>query len=478
MLRDLLKEGGLYTISSFLTKGVSLLLLPFYAAYFSPADYGILDILTVFGTLINAVISLQLYQGLGRYIGEPSLTDDKKHVIASTAIWVTTLIYLVSTILIILFPDFAIRILSTHETTIPVHTFMLSVMAVSINGIFYILNVYIRFLRNVRAYAITSFLHAILNILLTIYFVLIENMGIDGIFIASIVVTPVIVIGQFIILKGKVILTIRYEQFKKLLKFSLPLVPAAMAYIVLNFTDRLFIKSYLSFSDDGIYAMGSKFSTVISVIILGFSSALAPIIYQKHKDENTKAELGRIFRLFFAIGTTGVLCLSLFAHETLVIFTNEKYYGAALVMPFLYTSFFISGFGMFSPGLHLQEKTGLIALIVIISGGFNVILNYFLISQFQLVGAAFSTLLCVLFNNLVLFIASQKYYPFRVHYKPILVSGGVFLLFAGLSLYYLPLFNLPAIAQVFIKILLIVIYIIMVNQLKMVNLKRFLSLNK
>ena len=48
-VRDLIKEGGLYTIANLATKGISLLLLPFYTAYFTTQDYGVIEILMVFG---------------------------------------------------------------------------------------------------------------------------------------------------------------------------------------------------------------------------------------------------------------------------------------------------------------------------------------------------------------------------------------------------------------------------------------------
>ncbi len=78
MLKDLIKEGGLYTVANFLTKGVSLLLIPFYTAYFTPSDYGVIDILVVFGAFFNAIISLQLGQGLGRYVGDTQIHTQKK----------------------------------------------------------------------------------------------------------------------------------------------------------------------------------------------------------------------------------------------------------------------------------------------------------------------------------------------------------------------------------------------------------------
>ena len=85
MIKDLLKEGGLYTLANLLTKGVSFLLIPFYTAYFTPADYGVFDILGVFGVFVGNIFTLQLHQGLARYVADPESTENDRILYASTS---------------------------------------------------------------------------------------------------------------------------------------------------------------------------------------------------------------------------------------------------------------------------------------------------------------------------------------------------------------------------------------------------------
>jgi O-antigen/teichoic acid export membrane protein len=450
MLKNLIKEGGIYTLATLLTKGISLLLVPFYTAYFNPSDYGILAILTVFGTLFDSVISLQLNQGLGRYVADDSTKEIEKKTIASTAIWTLVIIYSTVFVFLAAFPDGFIEIMSS-DTRVPLDTFLLSAAAICINGIFYILGIYKRFLRKTKAYSLFSFSHAIFNILGTFFFVLVLGYGINGIFLASLIVTPCIIFFQYLYLRKDILLTIDAAQLKKLLAFSVPLVPAAASYGLLQFTDRFFIKEYLTFSDLGIFDIGSKFAGLVSIIILGFSMAMAPLVYQKHGDEATKTELGRIFKLFIATGTLGVLIISLFSLETLMIFTNSKYYGAAAVMPIMYTNILVTGLAMFSPGLHIKKRTFLIAAIVITTATLNIAFNYYLIATFKLVGAAVATLTSVSINNLALFYFSQKYYKIPVNYPKIILVTGVFLTAMIAGNYLFPMLELDFIKLVILK---------------------------
>lgn len=431
MLRNLIKEGGLYTIANLLTKGISLLLIPFYTAYFAPADYGIIDILVVFGAFFNAIFSLQVSQGIGRYVGESKISEEARKKFASAGINFTLICYVIAGIGAYLLTDILIEILSS-DVQIPTYIFHLALASILINGVFYLLGVYIRFLRKSKLFSILSVSHAVGNILLTLFFVLVLDYGVSGIFIASITFTPLVIGVQLYQLRHHLILYLGRKELRLLLAFSVPLIPAALAYAILGFTDRIFINEYLNAAELGIYGIGAKFTSVVGLIIAGFSMALNPILYQQHSDKHTQVELSKIFHLYIAFGLIGVLILSAFSMETLQIFTQVEYYGAARIMPLLYYSVFFTGIWMFSPGLNIKKKTKITARIVVISSLLNILLNYLFISQLLLIGTALATLISTALNNVLLFYWAQKYYPIQFSKTRVLVA----LTFATAAIYF------------------------------------------
>ena len=54
----------------------------------------------------------------------------------------------------------------------------------------------------------------------------------------------------------------------KVLKFSIPLIPASLGMFILHFSDRYFVKHFCSLSDVGIYSLGYKFGFILSVIVI------------------------------------------------------------------------------------------------------------------------------------------------------------------------------------------------------------------
>jgi O-antigen/teichoic acid export membrane protein len=283
-----------------------------------------------------------------------------------------------------------------------------------------------RFLRMVKTFSIISFVYALLNILAMLYLILIENKGIDGIYISSIIISPIAILVSVYLLKDNLILYIGKIEFKNIFYYSAPLIPASIAYLLMNTIDRLYIKDLMNFESVGIYGIAFKFSTVITIILTGFTMAMNPITFQNYGDKKYKLELAKMLKYFIGLGSLGYLILSLFSVETLIVFTQKEYYAAAEIMPILYLSVIFTGMGMFSPGINIAKKTMVGAGIIIGSALINLVLNYYFIIWFDLFGAAGSTLIAVIVFYVVYFLVAQKYYyvdlKFSKYLLPILLN--------------------------------------------------------
>ena len=200
MLKELIKEGGIYTIANLLTKGVSLLLIPLYSDYFTTSEYGILSVLGIAGALTAAIFSFQIYQGVGRFISEKGITLKEQQRIGSIGLFFTLISYAVFTVIALFFKDQVIEYISEEER-IQDSTYYWCLATLGLNGIFYTLGVQLKFLRKTHVFSLTSFAHALLNILLILIFALGFDYRIDSIFMASFIVSPLMILVQVFYLK-------------------------------------------------------------------------------------------------------------------------------------------------------------------------------------------------------------------------------------------------------------------------------------
>ena len=70
-------------------------------------------------------------------------------------------------------------------------------------------------------------------------------------------------------MRKEAIFNFNYQQIKEALKFSLPLVPASMAFI-LGYMDRFILQQYVSLKDMGIYSIAYTLGFAVNVVISGW----------------------------------------------------------------------------------------------------------------------------------------------------------------------------------------------------------------
>ena len=70
MFRRLLRDSLIYSASTALTRGVQIILIPVYTRLLGPAEFGVVDMVAVFGALVNLTVALEISQGVARYLAD------------------------------------------------------------------------------------------------------------------------------------------------------------------------------------------------------------------------------------------------------------------------------------------------------------------------------------------------------------------------------------------------------------------------
>lgn len=434
MVRDFLKEGTLYAIASVAAKGISLMLIPIFTAFFATVEFGIIEIIYVFSTLVMGLFSWQIGHALIRFLGEHQYDEVRKKYIASTALITVVLSYTIGTVLLIIFRSEIASLLGltskSHEKTLA-----FAMLAMCFNGIYLFLGSHLQALRLKREFALSQLLHSLIGIILTYYFVITLEKSINGVYYAAIVVFPIVILYQFIVLRKNYIFTFSRSIAGALLRFSMPMVPAGIALIAFSLSDRILLNIFANQAKLGIYSVAFKFAFGLQLIISGYSMAMHPIVFQNYKDEKTKEHLSSLLIGYTIVGALSVFLLSLFSLETVIVFTQPAYFSAYKVMPLLYAITWLNGFVMFAPGMQLKMKTIWISLILCLALLINVVLGYFLIPNMGMKGAALGTLISTMLYVFALFYVSMKMYSYAYSKKALttlIVITVSFVLFTSL----------------------------------------------
>ena len=422
MLQRIFKDSIIYGITGIFTRGVSLIMVPFYTRVLSPEDYGIIDILTIFGALVNFIVALEISQGVARHYVDTESRNEKVSY-ASSGLWSVIVAYGIFAIITVKFSaPFSILLLGGSRWT-PI--FKLAVTAMAANGIYFLLLDLLRWQFKPKFYGISSLVYTIFTTGAAAYLIMICRIGVSGIFIGQIIGAIIGSLAAWYFSRGLYAFCFNWKKYKQMLSFSLPLVPSSIAVFLSFYIDRICIRHYMTLADVGIYGIGFRLGSIISLLIISVRGSLIPLIYQSYKDPATPEKIGKIFRFFLSCALPLYVFLSIYSREFLYFLTVPVFYKGWSVIPLLGLSILLTEIYIFAPGLGIAKKTKKIALLNIVSFGLNVGLNIMLIPFMGIIGAAMATSMAAFFSFAARIKFSQKLYPIPYNWRRIILALAV-----------------------------------------------------
>jgi O-antigen/teichoic acid export membrane protein/GNAT superfamily N-acetyltransferase len=448
------KELLIYGLGAVLLKFISFLLMVVYASRFSTADYGVLAFLQIFVTILEWFFGLQIFSGMWRYYYE--LDGDNQTKLVKSSFGFSIII------------NFAILILAIIVIQLPIiknidYNYLLIIVLVA-SFVDYFVNQGVSILRLQRkaaAFLKLNISRSILYFILVILFVVVFRQGIVGIFYGQLIAAIFLFVIFFFFMGNSKYFSFSYDKelTKKMLAFSIPLIPASLAMWVLNSSDIFFIKYFYTMSDVGTYAFSYKIVMVVQVLlVIPINQGWIPFIFSRIKDPDfIKKKINQTLQLFFAAGFILVIFLSFFTKDILSLFAKEGYLeGTRIIFVAGLSYIMYGGCNLMDVGYHIAEKTRLLPKYFTYGAITNIILNYFFIKWFGLVGAAIATFLSFFLIFLLYNLNINKYFPLKISYKVIISIFSVGFIVYFLSLLINKLFiNYIAI---FFKIFLLFLY--------------------
>jgi O-antigen/teichoic acid export membrane protein len=451
MVKQFLKDIGVYGFSGILVRMISFLLIPFYVRVLTTEDYGIIDLITIVSSISGVVLSLELYQAIARFF--PGCEEKQKHTYASTGLYFYLFSYLLFAVIFLLnakpVSEFIFNVSGKEGI------FKLAIVSIVITSIFHYFQNLLRYSLKSIKYSISNILFSLATISFSIFFVMFRQKGLEGVYLGQIVGGCIGLLLTIYFNHRYISLSLNIPVLKKMLRFSIPLVWSGLAVYSLTYIDRILIQRFLSLSELGIYAVSFRIASIPLVFMGIVNSSFVPLVYNKYKNSDIKSELEKIYRYVFFIGFAGITFLSIFSVELLGIITTPEYLQAYRIMPFLLLSGFLMQFANMFLGLNLAEKTNIIAYIYVLGFIVSLAFNFVLIPQLGIFGAAItSSFVALIIFSLQLYF-SQKHFYIEIKYQPLLFCALISIIAAS-SVYFIkidyPLWNYV------IKILLFGVY--------------------
>ncbi|UCF63589.1 MAG: polysaccharide biosynthesis C-terminal domain-containing protein [bacterium] len=455
-IKQTAKHTSIFALGKISTKLVGFILLPIYTKEISVADFGILGLLEVIDLLGSNVLSIGMPQALLRW---HSLADNafKKRKIVFTTFFFLFLVFSCSLILVSPFKES----LSSALFNKPQYGYFIIYVFISISfaNLARIPQAILRIEEKSLYYSLTILGQFTISLFLNIYFVAFRKLGVEGILIANIISNGLLLISLLPYLIKRMIFKFDAQLLREMLTFSYPFIFIALSTTILSLGDRYILTKLSTLSQVGLYSLGYKISNVVKIFVVDSFTLGLPIIgWQLVKDnERPKEYLAKIFTyLSFVLLWLGLI-ISIHARALIQVFAlNADYWDAYQVIPFLILGVVLLGWQqhLFFI-LQIPKKTKQISVILAIAAVSNIIANIILIPDYNMMGAAYATIISFFIAFLLALIAVYKYYPIKFEIKRILLLICTALIIFIISLYI----NTPyPMINIFLKILLSLIY--------------------
>lgn len=474
MINKFLKDSFFYAIPPIVSALISLILLPYLTKALSPSDYGVIDLLILFMTLVNLTVAMEVSQAEAFFFSTAK-TLKARITLASTAFWFTFACYTVFFFLSIFFSYRLSKILFFNDDLESI--FKIWMLYVWINGLVYLIQNQLRFEFLVKHYALISVLSTLITATLSLYYAYFEKMGIYGILYGSIFGGLVNLILGLYCLKESIRFKFEFKILKKMLRFSAPLIPSSCAIFITMYVNRILIQHSLSISDVGIYGIASRIASVAGIVMFGVQFALTPLIYNNFKKKRTPSHISDIFSLFIAVALIVFLMLGIYSDNLIKTFTSKEFRGASELVAIIVPTIFLSNMYIFAPGIMIAKKNYLILLINLFGALLNISLNWIFIKYFGLIGAAFGNCIGYIIIFSVYLKTSQHFYFIPYKLREIIISTIIFALLL-ISKFDFIFISVPDNFEKILKIIIGIFVLFIFKLVKFSNLKKiFLNRN-
>jgi O-antigen/teichoic acid export membrane protein len=224
--------------------------------------------------------------------------------------------------------------------------------------------------------------------------------------------------------------------FRRLMRYSLPMVIIGLAGIVNEMLDRAALK-YLLPGDDianlaqlGIYSACYKLSILMTLFIQAFRYAGEPFFFAQARQANARATYAAVLNWFV------IFCVFIFLLVTLYLDVFQYFVGAAyreglrVVPVLLLASLLLGVYINLSIWYKLTDRTLMGAWVTLAGSAVTVALLFWTVPRYGYTGAAWAHLACYAVMVVLSYALGRRYYP--VPYDLKRVFGYIAL---GLALY-------------------------------------------
>jgi O-antigen/teichoic acid export membrane protein len=430
-----------YAAGVALNRAVSLVMLPIYTRYLTPADYGVVQLVELSLDLIAILFGSHLGAGLFRLYYKTDMPA-KRAAVVSTAFGVVTVAYAAAGAAAYLAASWVSEVV--FGTGGRADLVRLASATLSVQGLVLVPLSYLQLMKRPAAYVATNAAKLLIQLTMNIALVVVAGMGPRGVLLGNLVANLILAAVLAVMFLRSARARMSAEVARALLRFGLPFIATQIASFVVTQGDRFFLQRYGGEASVGIYALAYQFGVLL--VRLGsapFAAAWEPARFEVASRPDRDQIYSRTFLYLNVYLCTLGVAVALFAGDFLRIIAAPAFHAAGALVPLIALAFVFYGWtGFLNLGIVMRERTELITGATWTAAAVALAGYAVLIPPFGRTGAALATVAAYAVRAGAVYALAQRTWVVRYQWTPVIkllliasVTGALGMLAARASLW-------------------------------------------
>jgi O-antigen/teichoic acid export membrane protein len=213
---------------------------------------------------------------------------------------------------------------------------------------------------------------------------------------------------------------------REMQRFGLPLVPAALALIVINFSDRFFLAHLVGLDEVGVYEMGMRVASAMVLLLTAFRMAWPAFAYSIEDDAEARRTYAFVLTYLVFITSWVALALALLAPWIVEVLSSNSAFdeGARVVAILAFAKAAYAAYIVMAIGVGRAKRTQFNWAVTGVAAAVNIGLNLLLVPSFGMFGSAAATAaaFAVLFLGMTWY--AQRVYPVPYQWRRVITAAA------------------------------------------------------
>ena len=469
-LKQLAGQSFVYGLGGLVSRAVGIVLLPVYFRHVSRVQFGDVELIMSTITLAAILFRLGLTNAMFRFSFDRAGDEARRETIQTT-FTATLVLSTLAVVLGLIFLNPLASVLGGKTLTI----IGLTGLWVSMN--FDIVTGIYRIERRPSAFVVYSLINVAITVVMTILLVVYTHHEAAGLMIGNFSGTYITYVLMVIARRDMVGFRLfDRELLKRMLHFSVPLIPAGLALWALNVADRFQVKYLGSPELLGSYSAASKIALSIMLLIAAFQTAWPAFANSMPTEDETRKVYAVVLTYWSMVMAWAVVAISLVTPPYIHISLPKTVWDAAPVVPLLmFGSVLFGAYLILNAGVNRSKKTRFTPVVTAVAAVVNIGANFLFIPWLGIVGAGITTVLGYIVLVYLGWRNAQHSYPVDYEWSRVIRTALAAAFFIAISVWVVPPAGLLAIVLRAVLILLFPVSLVLIRVVQPGELRRVRS---